>query len=434
MINNYIFIPIELPVRELSSSAMLASFLASKGMSVVIGAQADVKSLALSSTNSIYLDKTLYSAHNDFYNKLHDRNISIFCDDIEASGCHVPELYAQARFSKENLDLVEGIFFWGKDDFNAVNNNYDLDIKKCHKKGSFRAYFWKYFSDNIPSNIKKKDQITKKYKEFVFIPSNFGGSMRPDGIDAVINQAKENYPQLTNKIIQRIEHTEKRRVDFVNAIIKLVDDHSDINFVFRPHPNEDKTKWNNIFPEKHNFFIEYEGTVTEYILGCKALIHSGCTSAFEAYYYNKPCIAYVPDRNAKWDNWQANAMSQEVDNYDLLSSSLKIALSTNKRIKTTNPFYAIEIDLLDYYFEIFANTLKGKIRKSKNIINTSKIFRIKRAIKAFFKIDENFSERKFDKNDLSNLCERLSFFNQSISLESVNIKQMTDKVVLLTKD
>ena len=86
MNNNLIFIPIELPVRESFSSAMLGSFLSLKGLKVVIGAQSQIKEIALNSSNSIYLDKTLYSAHKDFYEKINDKKISIFCADIEASG------------------------------------------------------------------------------------------------------------------------------------------------------------------------------------------------------------------------------------------------------------------------------------------------------------------------------------------------------------
>ena len=110
--NNIIFIPIELPVRELSSSAMLASYLSSKGMKVVIGSQLHIKNLALNSKKTIYLDKTLYSAHNNFYSNLSKKNIKIFCDDIEASGCHVPEIYAQGRFSQKNIDLAKRELNW----------------------------------------------------------------------------------------------------------------------------------------------------------------------------------------------------------------------------------------------------------------------------------------------------------------------------------
>ena len=203
MNNNLIFIPIELPVRESYSSAMLGSFLSSKGMKVAIGAQSQIKELALNSSNALYLDKTLYSAHKDFYEKINAKNISIFCDDIEASGCHVPELYAMARFSKENIDLTKGIFFWGEDDYSSIKKFYNICENKVHKKGSFRTYYWKYFSQKIPNNINKSSELKNKYEDFIFIPSNFGGSMRPDGIEGVINQAKNNYPELLPKIKDR---------------------------------------------------------------------------------------------------------------------------------------------------------------------------------------------------------------------------------------
>lgn len=434
MTNNHIFIPIELPVRESSSSAMMASFLASKGLSVVVGAQSDIRSLALRSKNCIYLDKTLYAAHNDFYKKLDKNSISIFCDDIEASGCHVPEVYAQARFSQENIDLVEGIFFWGNDDFTAVNDNYDLAVNKCHQQGSFRSYFWKYFSAQMPLNIKNKIRLINRYKKFVFIPSNFGGSMRSDGISSIIKQAREDYPKLATKIIERIEHTEKRRGDFVDAIIRLVDNHTDINFIFRPHPNEDVRKWRGVFPTRANFFIEYEGTVTEYILGCNAMIHSGCTSAFEAYFYDKPCLAYVPNRNVKWDAWQANAMSVEVESYETLTSALKTALSSVERIPTEDPFYPIGKDLLQYYCDVFSEAIKTKQSNSKSISRIARILRVKKGFKEFFNIRKNLSERKFDDKDFSNLNERLKFFNESFSSQHISIEKLTDKVVVLRKE
>ena len=64
------------------------------------------------------------------------------------------------------------------------------------------------------------NDLNKKYGKFVFIPSNFGGSMRPDGIQGVIDQAKKNYPHLLDKITKRIEHIENRRILFKD-IIKL---------------------------------------------------------------------------------------------------------------------------------------------------------------------------------------------------------------------
>ena len=74
------------------------------------------------------------------------------------------------------------------------------------------------FFTKVPNNINKSSELKNIYKDFVFIPSNFGGSMRPDGIEGVINQAKNNYPELLPKIKDRINHTERRRESFVQSI------------------------------------------------------------------------------------------------------------------------------------------------------------------------------------------------------------------------
>tara|TARA_X000000950_G_scaffold201757_1_gene242919 strand:+ start:18995 stop:20305 length:1311 start_codon:yes stop_codon:yes gene_type:complete len=435
MSNKLIFIPIELPVRELASSAMLASYLSSKGMKVVIGSQLHIKNLALNSKKSIYLDKTLYSAHYDFYKILSKKNISIFCDDIEASGCHVPEIYAQARFSQKNLDLASGIFFWGNDDYNAVKNYYDFSEIKCHKSGSFRTFYWKNFSQKIPSNIQKMSALKEKYGNFVFIPSNFGGSMRPDGTHGVINQAKKNYPHLLNKISKRIEHIEKRRILFVEDIIKLVDSFKHINFIFRPHPNEEIKKWIKLLPKKENLIIEYKGSVTEYIMAANTIVHSGCTSAFESYFYKKPCIAHVPEKNRKWDSWQANTMSEETENFCSLKEKLTQSLASDSNIKNTNPFYELKDDLLEYYFKAFdrIDSLSNRDYKTEvDKLESNFLFNsLKIGLKSITNKDFKHSEIKFSKNDTIELDRYLKFFNAQFDADRVSIKKINDKVLML---
>ncbi len=435
MIKKIIFIPIELPVRELSSSAMLASYLSSKGMKVVIGSQLDIKNLALNSKKTIYLDKTLYSAHNNFYSNLSKKNIKIFCDDIEASGCHVPEIYSQARFSQKNIDLAKGIFFWGKDDFNAVKKFYDISDMKCFKRGSFRTFFWKNYSQNIPSNIKKMNALKEKYGDFVFIPSNFGGSMRPDGTEGVINQAKKNYPHLLDKILKRIDHIEKRREIFMRDVIKVADSFKHINFIFRPHPNEEICRWIKILPKRKNLFIEYEGSVTEYIMASDVIIHSGCTSAFEAYFYKKPCIAHVPRKNKKWDSWQANNMSEETLNFSSLEKKLTHLLIHNYDFKNTNPFYELKDDLLEFYFKVFNDTdplTSKEYKKEMDKLNSNLYLdSIKKTFKYLFDSDYRYSDYKFSKENTFDLKKKLEYFNKEFNADNVNIKKINDKVLML---
>ena len=433
--NKIIFIPIELPVRELSSSAMLASYLSSKGMKVVIGSQLHIKNLALNSKKTIYLDKTLYSAHNSFYRNLFKKNIKIFCDDIEASGCHVPEIYAQARFSQKNIDLAKGIFFWGKDDFSAVKKYYDISDTKCFKRGSFRTFFWKNYSQIIPSNIKKMNALKEKYGDFVFIPSNFGGSMRSDGTKGVINQAKINYPHLLDKIQKRINHIEKRRELFISDLVKIADYFENINFIFRPHPNEEIYKWTKILPKRKNLYIEYEGSVTEYIMASNVILHSGCTSAFEAYFYKKPCIAHVPRKNKKWDSWQANSMSEETENFSSLKKKLIQLFTHNSEFKKISPFYELEDDLLEYYFKVFDDTDLLTMKEYKNEIDklNSNFYldSIKKTFKYLFDSDYRYSDIKFSKENTSDLEKKLEYFNKKFNADNVNIKKINDKVLML---
>jgi len=357
-----ILLPIETPVRESKSVAMLANNLAKKGLVVIVGGQAELRRLALSNKEGgVYLDKTLYSAHTEFYRKLRKNNISVFCDDVEASGCHVPTVYAKARFSQENIDLCSGIFFWGHDDYAAITTTYTVPAEKAFTVGSFRTHYWNHFAAYFGPNLRRKEELISRLGSFIFIPSNFGGAMRPDGVEGVIKQAATNYPSLLPLITERVEHIERRRKEFTAAVNKLVDEFPETNFVFRPHPNEKIEKWRHELVPRNNLIIEYEGTVTEYIMAAAAVLHSGCTSAFEAHFYNTPSISFVPNKVERWDRWQANSLSNEAADYGDLVVEIREILKGRKSVDRDHLLFLNNVEDTTVFFDAMKDhaTLKS---------------------------------------------------------------------------
>lgn len=429
-----VFLPVEISVRESASSAMLASFLASKGLTVVIGGQAEVRRLGLGMKGGgAYLDKTLYSAHHEFYEILSKNNIAIFCDDVEALGCHVPDLYARARFSQTNINLCSGIFFWGSNDYDAIRKFYDFDESKAIRIGSFRAYYWKNYATKLEENLAKKKMLLQRFGRFVFVPSNFGGSMRPDGLEGVLTQAETNYPSLLPQIKKRLVHVERRRKEFVSAINRLVDDFPEVNFVFRPHPNEEVKKWYEEFPPKENFFLEYQGTVTEYVMAAAVVLHSGCTSAFEAFFYQVPCVAYVPNRHEKWDSWQANSLSIEAEEYSQLVTSLRESLDTSGSNSTPYPLYDINGNTLEKYYEVLEPY--SRLVQPRAYALWAMLFRYMFTIvgRKLRGKSETKEDRKFSEKDASTLINYITKFSQHTD-KGISTVKFAKKLILVSRD
>lgn len=64
-----------------------------------------------------------------------------------------------------------------------------------------------------------------------------------------------------------------------------------INFVFRPHPIQDIEKVKKRFKNMpSNFFIEYNYSITPWIIACKYFFHSHCTTSYEASILNKKIL------------------------------------------------------------------------------------------------------------------------------------------------
>ncbi len=77
----------------------------------------------------------------------------------------------------------------------------------------------------------------------------------------------------------------------------------DINFVLRPHPDENTTVYNNAFDGIHNLHVVGAGSVHPWIKASLAVIHHDCTTGLEAVMAGKPTISFVPRTHESITAW-----------------------------------------------------------------------------------------------------------------------------------
>ena len=83
----------------------------------------------------------------------------------------------------------------------------------------------------------------------------------------------------------------KSFVDYLEFkdLIKKVSKDLNQKIIIRPHPSDlFHSDWFNEFKNEKNIDVIYDDDISPWILACECLLHRGCTTAVQAYFYNKP--------------------------------------------------------------------------------------------------------------------------------------------------
>ena len=81
---------------------------------------------------------------------------------------------------------------------------------------------------------------------------------------------------------------------FIEAIRYLASLKNDFDIVLRPHPVENVEAWKVYLDGIPNVHVIREGPITAWVNNAFAIMHNGCTTAYEATISGKPVITYLP--------------------------------------------------------------------------------------------------------------------------------------------
>ena len=96
--------------------------------------------------------------------------------------------YIKQRLSKKTLDLIEYFFTWGDNEKKLIEDNYQEYKYKVKTTGNPRIDAWK--PDYIELYKNEIYQINQKYKNYIFIASNFALLQHARGNEFIIKQSK----------------------------------------------------------------------------------------------------------------------------------------------------------------------------------------------------------------------------------------------------
>tara|TARA_Y100000590_G_scaffold465195_1_gene636774 strand:+ start:748 stop:2115 length:1368 start_codon:yes stop_codon:yes gene_type:complete len=289
--------PLEVKVREFLPKIFLAYELIKKhNFKILISKSRFLTSQLPYLKNAIYLDKSI-SKEKDFILKKVKKNNFYTALDEEGPMLFWPKFFFETRLNDAVLKKTDTYFLRGHDELKLVKKykpnlkNLNLRVIGHPKYDLLKPKVRHIFDRDV-------EKIKKKFKKFVFISSSFFLDIK-GGEHNYVQFLKEKYANTKtkkknlSKVYKQWKEDSINYTSLIEIIKKLSIKFPKINFVFRPHPTQDIHKVRNRFGKiGKNVHVEYNYSVTPWIIACDYYFHSHCTTSYEAAILNKKILSF----------------------------------------------------------------------------------------------------------------------------------------------
>ena len=431
-----IIIPLETASRELLYKVYLCNQLALKGGCCYLGKKTYITFLIKNLRGYTYLDKGYHKGTSEKIYEVVRQNggIIVNLDDEGAvdysDGSTLLGRYSNALFV--NADLT---FLWGNKQYELVKNNM-INENKIHVTGHPRFELLKPEFQYLYKE--EVDEIKKHFKEFYLINTNMSFGNNIEGDEFVRTNYRERF-----KHIDRTIAFDKMKLESFRLLVVKLSEKLNKTIVLRPHPEENRSVYEQAFANLENVKVIYEGSVVPWIIAAELMIHPDCTTAIESLFLGKIPISYLPHDYPK----------DLVTQLPLKASNCYVSQSELIKYMENNIKNKSQVDLIDYpfaeeYFSISKPTLElisnhiektnfKSVNKSEKLISPQKLFTLK-----LKNIIRNISVRKhapsLAQNKLKGFSlEKIQKINNKIAknnseFRQVKCKKMIDQLYLFT--
>lgn len=457
-----IYLHIEISARELDSKLLLATIAAAKGHVVILS---DLE-LILKGLLKGYLEPGIYHTKSltpstvkiDRHQALMDKG-SIITSIDEESGLHTHgyEKFSKMRYSKKTISQSSAVFCWGQDDFDTLKKNYKEYSNKFYKTGSPRIdickpFFMEYW----------KSSTTDTKKPYLLVSSNMGICGYQSFKDKMKYQKENGYfdriPKLLREQILSESNDYLKALVFIDAIKYLSENNSGYDIIFRPHPSEEIDCWRVLLSGNSNVYVNRTGPINDWINNAFAVMHHGCTTAFEAMISKKPVITYSPQelKGHHFHNQPPNKLGDIIESKEDLLKKTNFLFEESRNIvekKSNNKFSSqlsekIYLDDKELAGQKIVKTWESIVNDKKfKPLNLKKVklfifkMRVNRTIgnilkkvfpSRFNQLGNSKANKKFPKFDINEINKNVEKFRKILKIEKqLKCELLSDRTIII---
>jgi len=339
---SWLYLPIEISVRELHAKSLLAAVAAENGWRVVLGPKTALDArLGWLPSGTVFQ----FGLHANFAaNSYRMRNQGHYVVAVDEEGLVTldSERYRRYRVSHETLAATDLCLCWGANHRDMLQPVVEGTGCRLEVTGNPRI-------DLLRSELQQISRPTaeilrQRYGRFVLINSNFGSFNHQQGIDYTFTSLKAKGWMETPED----ESFHRKRISlqgdffraFQVAIPELISAGHQI--IVRPHPSESLAPWQKLVDSlpSGRLHVIHEGGVVPWLMAADAVVHNGCTTAVEAFVLGRPVFSYRPKCDPNLESELPNRISIQVHSVDELLEGLKDPQEADNRDRDQRMRYA----------------------------------------------------------------------------------------------
>lgn len=418
-----LYIAVEIAVRELPSHLLLAVIAASRGHQVLLGSGNDIllcKRLNLLPLGPYLLKNMKVPAVSKVaYDVFLNAGFELYCHEQEPSTLYKDfESYLEVtQITSTQFMPFKGVFCWGERDYAGYTKLFDRTREHFHNTGSPRVDLWR----PELKNLWQRDYV-RDLEPYILYISNNGFAVGKRHWTEYIETARI-YELLNSKEAEEeyYVNVQKDVLMVQSAVFSLRDlaaKYRDVNFVVRPHPQDNESYWRDAIGDHENIHVIYRDSLTPWIAGAKAVIHNSCSSALEAVIQGVPVISYVPSKICDVLE-MPNKLGIRVSNHQELSAAVDRVLNGSVEMKSSYESRSILTQLLAEHKELSSIKIIELIEKTTetnkaNRIGSMNFLKINLALRAKSALDKARgvylydAANKFDRKEVQAQVSKIS--------------------------
>lgn len=303
----FLYIPVETKVRELDAKILLSMEAVKRGYVVLLGSKVMTSKLKVL-PKGIFMYKDASSPMKDRFIAAKSVGHKIVVHDEEGFVWGNWEQYLNFRIKFETIRYVDTFLCWGWQQCQATIAVADMYAPQTKfsvvghpRLDLLRKPLRNYNAPNV-QNI-RRILINTKLAE-----CNHGQGPTAF-IDIMMSHNIFKTDEDISKAKEQVAYKKTLMYHYIELIKTLSKKFPDTEILVRPHPSENIESWVDISQGMKNVVVTNEKPIGYWVHRSDVIIHTGCTTAIEAFLMDKPVITYKPLTDERFENELPDSIS-----------------------------------------------------------------------------------------------------------------------------
>jgi surface carbohydrate biosynthesis protein len=332
--NKYLYLPMEIAVRELDSRLLMTLIAVEQGLEVVLGQKWLIERNIKAVPPGVMVFKTLTHRDARVMAEASAAGHKIISIDEEVPAFSEGS-YGLLWVSEEAVGSCDSVMCLGQGHLNSLSAKWPKLSSRLRITGNPR---WDFLRPEMRALLEdQSESLRQRFGKFILINTNSGNT---NSNKKSVEEIYKGYVRdgKLNPTSRKVVDNWKELIDFESSnfaaiaplAIRLERDFPDHQVVIRPHPAERIDTYAEQVRGHDRIKVVFEGSAAPWLNACELLIHTDCTTGIEAFALGKPIICFETIESTLHETLLSGRLSVRTHNEDETIAAAKDMLADSR--------------------------------------------------------------------------------------------------------